>query len=90
MFVAGTAGMHGGQGGRGGDAYIGGPAATVGIALNATAATGSMHLMLARLPKCFTIGEPPRRTPRLHAPILTADPELRAVRKLARKEHRLM
>ena len=39
-----------------GDAYVGGPAAAVGIALNATAATGGMHLMLARLPNCFTIG----------------------------------
>ena len=29
----------------------------MGVAVNATAATGSMHLMLLHLPNCFTLGE---------------------------------
>ncbi|BDA46982.1 probable dolichol kinase at C-terminar half [Coccomyxa sp. Obi] len=38
-------------------AYVNGTVAAAGVALNATAAAGSMHLMLTRLPNCFTVGE---------------------------------
>lgn len=33
-----------------------GSVAAFGIAVNATTATGSVHLMLSRLPNCFTVG----------------------------------
>ncbi len=38
------------------DVYVNGTVAAAGVALNATAAAGSMHLMLTRLPNCFTVG----------------------------------
>ncbi len=38
------------------NAYVNGTIAAAGYALNATAAAGSMHLMLTHLPNCFTVG----------------------------------
>lgn len=37
-------------------AYVTGTLAAAGLAFNASAAAGSMHLMLVHLPNCFTIG----------------------------------
>lgn len=38
------------------NAYVNGTVAAAGVAFNATAAASSMHLMLTRLPNCFTVG----------------------------------